>query len=95
MTDADSIPEDQVFFDDPAMDRVFGVIFRVATELQLLRATVQQMEALLDRHGITASKELDVPVDEEQRRAWQEDRVAYVENILSPLIGRPNSRSAP
>lgn len=94
MDDIHAATAEQTFFDDPALDRMFGVIFRIASELQMTRLSVRRMEALLEHHGIALPAGASHLPAEADRLAADEDRRAYVENILSPLLGRPSSRSA-
>ena len=43
---------EQTFFEDPALDRAFGVVMALATEVYVLRNRQQALERLLEEAGI-------------------------------------------
>ena len=86
-------PEQQ-FFPDPAVDRLMGIVFNLASELQVMRERVQVLELLLTRYGALQAGEIDAfsgtPAEE---AAIAKDRREYVEHVLEPVLGRSASRN--
>lgn len=82
------------FFTDPAIDRLLGVVFNLATELQVTRDRLQRLEAVLvERQGLAAEAvEQFVPGPALQARL-DADRRDYVRHLLEPMLGRAASRS--
>lgn len=82
------------FFSDPAVDRLMGVVFNMATELQVLRDRVQALEAVLVQQQGLAPGAVDafVPPADMQARL-DADRGALVKHLFDPLLGRAASRS--
>ena len=85
---------EQSFFRDPALDRLLGVAFSLAAEVQVLRDRVATLELLLERKGV---------VGREERAAFEPaaadaaalaaDSRAFTAEVLQPLLGRQASRS--
>jgi hypothetical protein len=77
------IPE-QTFFPDPALDRAFGVVMALATEVWVLRDRLAALEAqlagraLVDRDALSRE-----PADD----AAREEREAFVAHLLQNLLG--------
>jgi len=77
------IPE-QTFFPDPALDRAFGVVMALATEVWVLRDRLAALEAqlagraLVDRDALSRE-----PADDTAR----EEREAFVAHLLQNLLG--------
>jgi len=77
------IPE-QTFFPDPALDRAFGVVMALATEVWVLRDRLAALEtqlagrALVDRAALSRE-----PTDD----AAREEREAFVAHLLQNLLG--------
>jgi len=77
------IPE-QTFFPDPALDRAFGVVMALATEVWVLRDRLGALEAqlagraLVDRDALSRE-----PADD----AVREEREAFVAHLLQNLLG--------
>lgn len=93
---ADTPPlAEQVFFSDPAIDRVLGVAMTLAAEVWVLRDRVRALEALLVEKGVVAQGALD---------AWQpsasdaegltKDRDTFVAHIMQNLLGQQVSKGA-
>ena len=92
MSETKSRPE-QVFFADPAIDRMMGVVMALAGEVYVLRDRVRCMEALLVRQGALAEGALDVfSPTAEQAEAAAADRDAVA--LAQPLL-RDGRRSDP
>jgi len=96
MADGDpskSRPE-QVFFDDPALDRAFGVVMALATEVYVLRERVHILERLLTAKGLVDPDALSAEPDLEELAARAADRDAFVEHLMQNLIGTQVSKGA-
>jgi hypothetical protein len=93
MDNSGSQPELQ-FFADPAIDRLLGVVFNLAGEVQVLRDRLQVLEAVLEQQKGIAPGALDtfVPSPELQGRL-DADRGAYVKHLFDPMLGLAASRS--
>ncbi len=92
-TDHLDLPE-QVFFKDPAIDRLMGMVFSLAAEVQVLRDHVAITDLLLARHGIvTPEDRAAFRPDPAQDAAIAADSAAFAADILRPLLGRQASRS--
>ena len=90
----DEIPSEQTFFKDAAIDRLVGMVFSLAAELQVLRDRVAVAELLLAHKGLVSRTEFDEfrpnSVDEAVLVA---DSRSFTAEILKPLLGRQASRS--
>lgn len=91
---ADDDAPEQTYFADPAMDRLMGVVFNLAAELQVVRDRLTVAECLLERHGLLQRAEIDgfEPTAAEQAML-ADDRRDYVRHMLEPIMGRAASRS--
>jgi len=77
------IPE-QTFFPDPALDRAFGVVMALATEVWVLKDRVAGLEAQLVAHGMVDREALSrEPADDVAR----EEREAFVAHLMQNLLG--------
>jgi hypothetical protein len=92
--DEKTVQPELQFFADPAMDRLLGVVFNLAGEVQVLRDRLQILEAVLAGQQIIASDAVDgfVPSAELQARL-DADRGAYVKHLFDPMLGLAASRS--
>ena len=91
-----SIPlaPEQTFFRDPAIDRLLGVVFNLAMEVQVLRDRLASMEMVLVRGGTIAEGELDsFRPNASQDAALAAESRAFVADLLAPLLGQQASRS--
>lgn len=94
MNELPSRPELQMFA-DPAVDRVMGVVFSLAGELQVLRDRVQVLEAMLADRGVIEAGAIDRHApDAALQAALDADRRAYTRHVFDPMLGRAASRSA-
>jgi hypothetical protein len=85
---------EQTFFRDPTIDRLLGVVFNLAIEVQVLRDRLASMEMLLVRGRIIAEGELDgFRPDASQDAALAAQSRAFVADLLTPLLGQQASRS--
>ncbi len=77
------IPE-QTFFPDPALDRAFGVVMALATEVWVLKDRVAGLEAQLVASGMVDREALSrEPADDVAR----EEREAFVAHLMQNLLG--------
>lgn len=83
---------EQTFFDDEALDRAFGVVMALASEVYVLRDRVQALEALLTENGIIAEGALDVEPDAAAIAANSADREAFVAHLMQNLLGTQVSK---
>jgi hypothetical protein len=77
------IPE-QTFFPDPALDRAFGMVMALATEVWVLKDRVAGLEAQLAARGMVDREALSrEPADDVAR----EEREAFVAHLMQNLLG--------
>jgi hypothetical protein len=92
MSDTRPRPE-QVFFDDPAVDRLMGVVMALAGEVYVLRDRLRCLEAVLAAQGTFAEGTLDrCESTPEQAQADAADRDAFVAHLMDNLLGRQAAR---
>jgi hypothetical protein len=85
---------EQTFFPDPAVDRVMGVVFNLAAEVQVLRERVLVLERLLVSGGTLAEGAVDgFSGDAATEAHLAADRRDYVRHVLEPVLGRAASRN--
>ena len=85
---------EQTYFPDPAADRLMGVVFNLAAEVQVLRDRVQVLEHLLEQKCVVARGAVDgFRGSEEAERAMAQDRRDYVRHLLEPVLGYAASRN--
>jgi hypothetical protein len=85
---------EQTFFKDPAIDRLLGLVFNLATEVQVLRDRQAMLEMMLARCGMIAPGALDgFRPDAAESAALAAESQAFVADLLTPLLGRQASRS--
>ena len=85
---------EQTFFADPAMDRLMGVVFILAAEVQVLRDRLAVAEYLLEGRGALDRAMLDRFVPSQQQAAeLAADRRAFVRHVLEPVLGHAASKS--
>ena len=82
---------EQVFFKDPAIDRLMGVTMALATEVYVLRDRLRALETLLAQQGAADLQSLNQEVAPEALATHQADRDAFVAHLLSPLLGKASS----
>lgn len=85
---------EQSFFPDPAVDRVMGVVFNLAAEVQVLRERNRVLEHLLVAKGMLKADEVErFRGSEAEEQAIAQDRKDYVRTLLEPVLGRAASRN--
>ena len=85
---------EQTFFEDPAIDRAFGVVMALATEVYVLRDRVRALETLLTERGVIEAGALDAEPDPKTLAHNAADRDAFVANLMENLLGRQASKGA-
>ncbi len=83
---------EQVFFEDPALDRALGVVLSLATEVYVLRDRLRAMEARLVESGALAPNALDAEPSAEELAASAVDRDAFVAHLMQNLTGLEQSK---
>ena len=77
--------DEQTFFEDTALDRAFGVVMALATEVYVLRDRQRALERLLQDNNIIAPGALDgEPTDQE----------AFTKGLMINLLGKQQSKGA-
>jgi len=85
---------EQQFFDDPAVDRMMGVVMALATDHYVLRDRLRALESELARQGSLDSAALDREPDAAERRVARADGEAFARALLEPLLGQQQSLGA-
>ncbi len=80
---------EQTFFADPALDRAFGVVMALATEVWVLRDRVAAMESQLADRGLI---EKDLLSGEPATDASAKEREAFVAHLLQNLLGTQQAK---
>lgn len=93
MSDSANRPE-QTFFEDEALDRAFGVVMALATEVYVLRDRLSALETALERGGVLDRDALSAEPTAEERAARQADRDAFVAGLMRNLLGQQQSAGA-
>lgn len=87
--DGDGRPRpEQVFFADPVLDRVLGMVLALSAEVWVLRERLQRLSLALERAGLPA----DAAPTAEEAAAIARDREAFAAALLENLLGRQASR---
>lgn len=82
-----SRPEEQTFFEDPAMDALLGVVMALATEHYVLRDRLRAMQEQLARAGYVDSAALAAAPPASARECDQRDAAEFVAELLRPILG--------
>jgi len=80
-------PEEQTFFDDPAIDALLGVVMALAMEHYVLRDHLRALEEQLARAGHVETSALAAAPPASSRASGQRDAAAFVEDLLRPILG--------
>jgi hypothetical protein len=83
---------EQTFFEDPALDRAFGVVMALAQEVWVLKDRVAAMEAQLAERGVLQIDKLNQEPNSDERAA---EREAFVRNLMQQLLGEQQSKGMP
>ena len=92
-TEPSARPEQQLF-EDPAVDRLMGVLMALATEHYVLRDRVRALEGQLAQAGNLDISALNAAPTEAELAAAQADRTAFAEALLKPLLGEQQAKGA-
>lgn len=84
---------EQVFFEDPAIDRLMGVVLALATEHAVLRNQVQALKTALARGGVVDTAALDAAADGLDP-VEQQEISAFAEALMRPLMGLQQAAGA-
>ena len=94
-TDQNAGPRaEQTFFDDPAIDRVLGVVMALASEVYVLRDRVRALESQLVESGTVDAETLSAEPDPDEVARTAVDRDAFVAHLMSNLLGEQVSKGA-
>ena len=85
---------EQTFFDDPALDRAFGVVMALATEVYVQRDRLRALERQLQDANIINIDVLDQEPGDVERQTNAIDREEFVEGLLINLLGRQQAKGA-
>ncbi len=85
---------EQTFFEDPALDRAFGVVMALATEVYVLRNRQRALERLLEEARMLDRATLDIEPSDEERRADADDRAEFTRGLMISLLGKQQSQGA-
>src|SRR5690554_423416 len=83
---------EQIFFEDPALDRVMAVLLELATEHYVLHDRVRALEELLVRQGVATAEALSAPPADEA--AAHRDAAEFAAALLRPLLGVQTAKGA-
>ncbi|GIU82804.1 MAG: hypothetical protein D6687_05230 [Acidobacteria bacterium] len=74
--------KEQTFFNDPAVDRLMGVVFQLASEVYILKDRVKALEKLLEENGIIPAE----AVENSAEVLSPEEREKFINRIFEPII---------
>ena len=94
MMSDDTARAEQTFFEDDALDRAFGVVMALATEVYVLRDRMGALETALERQGVLDRAVLDAEPSAEERAARAADRDAFVAGLMRNILGQQQSAGA-
>ena len=93
--DANDTPRpEQTFFEDPAVDRVLGVVMALATEVYVLKDRLRTVERALEKSGSLDRAAIDQEPSLEDLAGDAEDREAFVAGLMQNLQGLQVSKGA-
>ena len=85
---------EQTYFDDPALDRAFGVVMALATEVYVQRDRLRALERQLQEASILNIDILNGEPSDAERQANARDREQFVEGLLINLLGKQQAKGA-
>ena len=85
---------EQTFFDDPALERAFGVVMALATEVYVQRDRLRALERQLQDANVIKIDDLDQEPSDAERQANARDREQFVEGLLINLLGKQPDKGA-
>lgn len=91
----DRPPAEQVFFADPAVDRLMGMVMTLAAEVWVLRDRLRALEVLAAAGALKPGALDGYVPGETEAAAIARDREAFVRDLMSNVLGEQVSRGAP
>ncbi len=85
---------EQTFFEDPAVDRLLGVILALGAETYVLRDRVARLEEALEKGGVLQPGATEAPRSPEAASRAAKDREAFVAALMENLLARQKSNGA-
>lgn len=85
---------EQTFFDDPAIDKLMGVVMALATELYVQKNRQAVLERALAEAGVVDLDALAAEPSPEELAASAKERDAFVAHLMDNLLGHQVSDSA-
>ena len=85
---------EQTFFPDPALDRTLGIVMALATEVYVLRDRLFALERQLTERGALDRDALSAAPSPQEAAAAQADRDAFVDHLMTPVLGLQASKGA-
>jgi len=79
---------EQIFFDDPALDRLMGVVMTLASEHYVLRDRLQALEEQLVKAGHVSAASLAAAPSLEKEAQYRADADDFARSILHPLLAQ-------
>lgn len=79
--------KEQVFFEDPAIDRLMGTVMSLATEVFVLRNQLRALESLMAKSGLLDIDTLYEKASADEIADSKIDAIEYAEALLKPLLG--------
>ena len=83
--------EEQTFFDDVALDRAFGVVVALASEVYVLRDRLRALEKMLESKNIIDISILDEEPSDKERLSNLQDREEFTRGLMVNLLGKQQS----
>lgn len=81
--------KEQIFFNDPAIDRLMGMFMALAAEVYILRDRNQALEEILEQSGVLTPAAIENWRPTPARQAeLASQRDAFIARIMEPLIGK-------
>jgi hypothetical protein len=74
--------KEQIFFKDPAVDRVMGVVMQLASEVYILKDRNRALEKLLEEKGIVAPEAIENSLE----KISAEEREEFIARIFEPVL---------
>ena len=87
--------QEQVFFSDPAIDRMFGVLMTLATEHYVLRNRVRALEEQLADRGVVDRSRLSAEPGAGEAEEIAADAAEFVAALMDHVLGVQRSTSVP
>ncbi|HVY79525.1 MAG TPA: hypothetical protein VG994_00975 [Steroidobacteraceae bacterium] len=85
---------EQVFFDDPAIDRLMGIVMTLASEHYVLRDRVRALEEQLTSAGLVNAAAFATAPSPEQEAQYRAEADDFARTLLEPLLGQQQSLGA-